>query len=180
MWLRSIEVQFLLATMTANPLRGILHQDVCLLVGLGGAEVMNISGVALRLADHDYANRGRSVGFLTWIHGAKVHIFGLATPKDTRKIPQNPCKTVGAIMWHGKVMKSGGSAATEAVVAAVGVDAAESENDCNFLTSSMRHPNVKVPPVPPQRGGVWPCGHRSGTWSWYRNSCCLACVPLVW
>ena len=99
MWLRSIEVQFLLATMTANPLRGILHQDVCLLVGLGGAEVMNISGVALRLADHDYANRGRSVGFLTWIHGAKVHIFGLATLKKKKKIP-HPWKALYPIA-HG-------------------------------------------------------------------------------
>ena len=64
-------------------------------------------GGASRLAAHDYANRAGSVGFLTRIHGAKLHIFCLATPKDTRKIPQNPCKTVGAIMCYGKVMKSG-------------------------------------------------------------------------
>jgi hypothetical protein len=93
--------------MTANPSAGFLHQDICLLIGFSCAEIMNIPSLALRLADYDYANRARSVGFLTWIHGAKVHIFGLATPKDTREISQNPCKTASAIMWHRKVMKSG-------------------------------------------------------------------------
>jgi hypothetical protein len=83
-------------------LAGFLHQDIRLLIGLNSANIMNIPGLALRLADNDYANRAGSVGFLTWIHGAKVHIFGLATPKDTRKISQNPNKTVGATMWHGK------------------------------------------------------------------------------
>ena len=40
------------------------------------------------------------------------------------------------------------------------------------LTSSMRHPNVKIVSGPPRRGDVWPCGHQSGTLSWCRNSCC--------
>jgi hypothetical protein len=46
-----------------------------------------------------------------------------------------------------------------------------------LLTSSMRHPIFRTGSNPHRRGIVLPYGYLSGTWFWYRKSCCWACVP---
>ena len=78
-----IEVQFLLAAMLANPVMRLQKQSVGLRIRFNSAHIVDISRLAMRLAHYDYADRARAVAFLPWIHGAKVTVFMLATPRDT-------------------------------------------------------------------------------------------------
>jgi hypothetical protein len=61
----------------------------------------------MRLAHYDYTDRAGAVGFLPWIHGAKVVIFCLRHPKTPNKSLKTPLKPWVPSHGTAQVMKSG-------------------------------------------------------------------------
>ena len=102
-----IKFKFLLTTEWTYPCSSLIAQWTYLLFRCRGAKRLYFFILSTRFADHHHTCRARTVMFLTYVHGTKVHIFSLAPPKTTLLFYVTHWFSFCAMWWRRKVMKSG-------------------------------------------------------------------------